>query len=139
MASASAVLQWYRIRWQIELFFKRCKSLLGLKIVVSASDALLRVRLLSSMLVAVLVDRMNQPALALPHATPPSLWRWTQLHHLDLVAAVSGDSALAKRQARVADVEPLLAERPRRRHAFHARRAVDKIDLPRQECERSAA
>lgn len=30
MAANDAVLEFYRVRWQIELFFKRCKGLLGL-------------------------------------------------------------------------------------------------------------
>jgi hypothetical protein len=37
-ASIAAVLNWYRVRWQIELYFKRCKSLLQLHPVLSADD-----------------------------------------------------------------------------------------------------
>ena len=127
VASADAVLQWYRVRWQIELFFKRCKSLLNLQIVVSASDELLRVRLLCSMLIAALVDRMNEPALQLEEDRPANLWRWTQLHQLDLLRAISGDVSLAERHQKIEQTERRLRDRPRKRHASHAGRLIQSM------------
>lgn len=124
-ASAAAVLQWYRVRWQIELFFKRCKSLLKLQTIVSASDELQRVRLLTSMLIAALVDRMNVPAIDSENAVPPSLWRWTQTHQLVLLRAVSGEDApMHVAPARAAQVARLLRDRPRKRHATHSARTI---------------
>jgi hypothetical protein len=139
VASAEAILQWYRVRWQIELFFKRCKSLLGLQTVTSASDSLQRVRVLSSLLVAALVDRLNEPALALDVPTPASAWRWTHVHHLDLVRAVSGDTALSVRHARVATTEQRLRDRPRKRHRTHASRTIAAITNPRDSLWKAAA
>ena len=125
MASAAAVSQWYRVRWQIELFFKRCKSLLKLQTIASASDALQRVRLLTSMLIAALVDRMNVPAIGEQHAVPRSLWRWTQTHQLVLLRAVSGDDApMHLPPTRAAQVARHLRDRPRKRHATHSERTI---------------
>lgn len=140
VASPAAVLQWYRVRWQVELFFKRCKSLLGLQTIVTACDPLQRVRLLASMLVAALVDRMNVPALDLAEeATPASLWRWTQTHHLALVRAVSGDAPIELPRERTAQVARCLGDRPRRRHANHSARTIRDITFQRQRMEKLVA
>lgn len=120
VASVGAVLQWYRVRWQVELFFKRCKSLLGLRTIVTACDQLQRVRVLASLLVASLIDQMNEPAFAQTNEVPPSLWRWTAVHHLDLLRAVSGDTPMQLRHERVETTAPRLRDRPRRRMERHA-------------------
>lgn len=134
VASAEAVLQWYRVRWQIELFFKRCKSLLRLHTIVSACPQLQRVRILASLLVIALVDRSNAPVLAaeMPQdpsraPRPVSIWRWTQIHALDLTRAVSGHTPLAQREARFAQVESRLRERPRTRHQRNAPKILRSI------------
>ena len=88
-ASIASVMSWYRVRWQIELYFKRCKSLLQHP-VLSADDDLQRVRLLVAMLVAVIVDQMNEPAARATKAGALSLWRLTQIHLLDVQSAVAG-------------------------------------------------
>jgi len=119
-ASPAAVLQWYRVRWQIELFFKRCKSLLNLHTVVSACAPLQRVRVLSSLLVASLVDQLNAPALQASDPSRRSLWRWTQVHALDLLRAVSGDTPLEHRLQSHRDVQARIQERPRKRHNTNA-------------------
>lgn len=139
VASVEAVLQWYRVRWQVELFFKRCKSLLGLHTIVTACDHLQRVRLLASLLVAAVVDRLNEPALAQPSAVPASLWRWTEVHRLDLVRAVSGDLPLPTRQARVATTAPRLQDRPRKRLVQHAAATITQIKRPQPSPRKTAA
>jgi hypothetical protein len=126
-ASAASVLQWYRVRWQIELFFKRCKSLLNLHTVVSACAQLQRVRVLSSLLVASLVDQLNAPALEASDPSRRSLWRWTQLHSLDLLRAVSGNTSMEKRLRSHGEVQSKIQERPRKRHRTNAAALLDAI------------
>lgn len=151
VADAAAVLAWYRVRWQVELFFKRCKSLLRLHVVQSTDPTLVRVHLLAVLVVAALVDRLNgtRPGAAATAAAPAavveldgldlaavSLWRLTQLHWLDLVLAVGHAADLDTRlRARLA-AEHALRERPRRRHAraavvtLRALRQAVPPDLP---------
>jgi hypothetical protein len=119
-ASTTSVLNWYRVRWQIELYFKRCKSLLRLHPVLSADDDLQRVRLLVAMLVAVIVDQMNEPAARAPEAGARSLWRLTQIHVLDLQSAVAGDLSLEQKRRRNRVVARATRERPRKRHRAHS-------------------
>jgi len=140
MASAAAVLHWYRVRWQIELFFKRCKSLLKLQTIVSASDELQRVRLLTSMLIAALVDRMNLPTIDSKDAVPPSLWRWTHTHQLVLLRAVSGEDApMHLSPTRAAKVALHLQDRPRKRHAAHSTRTIATMAQSLKSRDRAAA
>lgn len=119
-ASPSALLNWYRVRWQIELYFKRCKSLLQLHPVLSADDDLQRVRLLVAMLVAVIVDQLNVSTAHIETSGPRSLWRLTQIHVMDLRTAVAGDMSLQQKRRRSHVVARATRERPRRRHRRHA-------------------
>jgi hypothetical protein len=52
------VLEYYRLRWQIELAFKRMKSLLGLGQLPKRSDASSRAWLHGKLLVALLIERL---------------------------------------------------------------------------------
>ena len=129
MASTSAVLQWYRIRWQIELFFKRCKSLLGLQTIVSASPALQRVRVMASVLLVAIVDRMNAEVIRSDlQPTPPSVWRWSHIHVLDLQNAIAGTSSPQQRAQKSQRVDQIIRERPRKRHSTHASAKLRKLD-----------
>lgn len=56
------VLRYYRLRWQIELVFKRMKSILGLGQLPKHSDATARAWLNGKLLVALLVERLWQKA-----------------------------------------------------------------------------
>jgi hypothetical protein len=75
------VLALYRWRWQIELYFKRLKSLFELDHLRSQNDDLAQTYLLTKLLAAILVDRLrSEVAHQLPdlfdHAHRPiSLWR----------------------------------------------------------------
>ena len=79
------VLSFYRIRWQIELLFKRLKSLLALDGLRSKDERLGQTYLLGKMLVALLIDRgMQQVRFQAPDwftrlDRPASLWRLTIL------------------------------------------------------------
>jgi hypothetical protein len=56
---AAAVLELYRFRWQIELAFKRLKSLFGFAALPAKDDGLGRTFLLAKILGALLIDRLS--------------------------------------------------------------------------------
>lgn len=56
------VLELYRLRWQIELTFKRCKSIMGLGQLPKHADASSRAWLNGKLLVTLLVERLIQEA-----------------------------------------------------------------------------
>ena len=53
-----AVLAWYRCRWQVELCFKRMKSILGLGNLPKRRDDSCRAWLHGKLLVALLLERL---------------------------------------------------------------------------------
>lgn len=55
---ASSVLEWYRLRWQIELIFKRLKSLAGLGHLPKYDDASSRAWLYGKLFVGLLVEKL---------------------------------------------------------------------------------
>jgi hypothetical protein len=59
---AATVLAWYRCRWQIELCFKRLKSILGLSELPKKSDDSCRAWLHGKLLVALLLERLLDKA-----------------------------------------------------------------------------
>lgn len=79
--STAQVLELYRWRWQIELYFKRLKSLLELDRLRAQSDGLGQTYLLTKLLAAILVDRLRADiAQQVPDwfddlDRPVSLWR----------------------------------------------------------------
>ena len=62
--SAARVLELYRLRWQIELAFKRCKSILGLGQMPKHDDTSCRAWLHGKLLTAFLVERLIEEASA---------------------------------------------------------------------------
>lgn len=60
--SAERVLEFYRLRWQIELAFKRSKSILGLGQMPKHDDASCRAWLHGKLLTALLVERLIEEA-----------------------------------------------------------------------------
>jgi Transposase DDE domain len=81
--SAAMILQWYRIRWQVELAFKRLKSLAQLGHLPKADEQSARAWLYGKLFVALLTEQLIRQGQALspcrsPHAaegTPLSLAR----------------------------------------------------------------
>lgn len=67
---ASAVLEWYRLRWQVELVFKRFKSLAQLGHLPKYGDESAKAWLYGKLLVALLVEKL------IHHATTISPWRY---------------------------------------------------------------
>jgi hypothetical protein len=63
--SAARVLKWYRLRWQVELAFKRMKSLMSLGQLPKHATASCRAWLHGKLLVALLVERLIREAEAL--------------------------------------------------------------------------
>jgi IS4 transposase len=63
---ASDVLQAYRLRWQVELAFKRLKSLLGLGRLPAKNGALARSWLLAHLIMALLIEDTSRPLLEFP-------------------------------------------------------------------------
>ena len=75
--SAREVLEWYRLRWQVELVFKRLKSLAQLGHLPKRDDESARAWLYGKLLVALLVDKLVDHARAVSPwgydlAPPPS-------------------------------------------------------------------
>jgi hypothetical protein len=60
--SAAEVLELYRLRWQIELAFKRMKSILGLGQLPKSTDASARAWVHGKLLVALLIERLLDEA-----------------------------------------------------------------------------
>jgi hypothetical protein len=121
-ASVEALLSWYRIRWQVELVFKRCKSLLHLDKLAKARQQLIALQVWARLLVALLVERIGALTRAADTSTPPvpplSLWRLTRLHWVDVVLAVYGGCALQDRLEAAEATAARLHERPRRKRRW---------------------
>lgn len=120
----------YRLRWQIELAFKRYKGLLGLETLRKANTPLLRVQVLAKLIVIALAEQFiasQMPQLDLQSLAeaqraetrrpPVSLWRLTQLASLALLASLAGPPAWWLRGT-AEDLE-MLRERKRKRGTHH--------------------
>jgi hypothetical protein len=87
--SVEWLLRMYRQRWQIELFFKRCRQLLGLGPTKKMSPRLTRVVLLAKMLVVALVQRQFPDEVLQPTTGHDrSLWRLTRVLLISLTVRV---------------------------------------------------
>lgn len=60
--SATSVLEWYRLRWQVELIFKRLKSLAGLGHLPKYDDASARAWLYGKLFVGLLTEKLIRQA-----------------------------------------------------------------------------
>ncbi len=115
------LLQLYRFRWQVELAFKRLKSILQLDHLRARDPELAQVYLLSKLLAALLVDHLQlalaahfpEPFTATAH--PLSLWRLTHLLWEELRSLLRGQIMLQRIQDRFADLQRFLCDEPRRR------------------------
>jgi len=101
--SVETVLRCYRLRWQVELLFKRCKSLLHLDHLPQARPALVKLLVWARLLIALVVERMafaTRQAIPFDSVGPPvSQWRLTQIHLQDVALAVYGSTSLDHRLA----------------------------------------
>lgn len=95
--SSQQVLELYRFRWQIELYFKRLKSLLALDHLRAQNNDLAQTYLLTKLLAAILVDRLRSeiaqqvPDLFDDVERPISIWRLDAYLIQNLLAWVIGE------------------------------------------------
>lgn len=134
--SAAQVCQLYRYRWQIELYFKRLKSILHLDRLRARDPQLARAYLLAKLLAALLLDTLAHTFLA-PVPTwsddltrPLSLWRLTTLLWLSLQIFFY-QQLLLLWHTDPARLRRYLCDSPRKRtqQAAHARLFIRSLSL----------
>jgi hypothetical protein len=110
----------YRIRWQVELFFKRAKSLAHLD-AIRGGDTLVQAQVWARLL-SLCDDEARRPSEATcrPKTTartgrPAALWRWLQVARLIWIAPFALLALLKSPSVALRDQEDRLRERPRRR------------------------
>jgi hypothetical protein len=119
--SASEILDLYRFRWQIELVFKRLKSLLNFDHLRAIDPQLAQVYLLSKLLVALLLTEVQwRLALAAPESfqdpeRPVSLWRFTQMALEAFRHSFCGSLSWDKIVQHLPELDRYLCDEPRRR------------------------
>jgi len=119
--TAPRVLALYRLRWQVETFFKRLKGVLCLDGLRAKDPALVQVYLLGKLLGAMLASRLSRGGpvecaewLASVER-PVSPWRWLQLWADVLRSAVRGALSLTNLLATLPRLRRYLCDTPRRR------------------------
>src|SRR5918998_2341638 len=117
---AAEVLAAYRLRWQVELAFKRLKAVLGLGRLPAKGEALARSWLLAHLILALLIEDTSRPLLdCLPPPAAPrrctSLWRVTQTVRDALLVVIRGVLSIAALLAAAAILDQRLHERCHRR------------------------
>ncbi len=94
--SAEQVADCYRLRWQIELAFKRLKSLLHLDALRAKEPELAKAWIFANLLAAFLIYDIIQPSLDFPPRSAGSekklnsLWRITKMVIWSLQVAIRG-------------------------------------------------
>jgi hypothetical protein len=115
------VLALYRCRWQIELLFKRLKSIWHLDQLRARDPDAAQAHLLAGLLAALLAGAVSS---AIPSPLdawlddpdrPLSRWRWAVLWHDATLQAIRGPADLLALQQRLPDLQRLLCDSPRRR------------------------
>jgi hypothetical protein len=126
------VLALYRVRWQVELAFKRLEGIWRLGDLRARTAELAQVYLLGTLLASLLADRVVHP-LPAPGAAwfdavdrPLSLWRWQQLWQAVFRDAVLGSLTAAAVCPLLPALRRYLCDAPRRRpqQAAHTRRLL---------------
>jgi hypothetical protein len=119
--SAAQVGELYRTRWQVELYFKRLKSLLHLDRLRAYDPALARAYLLGKLLAALLLDRLAHcfvaavPSWLDDPTRPLSLWRLVSLLWLSLQALFTQHLLLWLLHTDPARLRRYLCNSPRKR------------------------
>jgi len=119
--SALQVISLYRFRWQIEMAFKRLKSLTGLDQLRAKDPHLAVTYLYAKLLGALLLDhfvlmiRSRYPSWFLSQDHPLSLWRTTHLLWEQVCILVRGQISLSMILAVFPRLHRFLCDEPRRR------------------------
>lgn len=120
--SVSAACALYRVRWQVECFFKRAKSLVDLGKIRGKSD-LVETQVWARLLL-MCDEQACRPAeadelacLGAATARPPTPWRWTQCALIRILGPWYLLAALGMNLQGPARMDGLLRERPRKRGA----------------------
>jgi hypothetical protein len=117
----SRVLWLYRLRWQIELHFKRLKGLLHLDHLRAIDPRLVQTYLLGKLLAALLIDQLvqasqeRQPLWFASPQRPISLWRLHDLFWLGLRHLIVGRISLPRILAALGNLQRYLCDSPRKR------------------------
>ena len=119
---AQQVLALYRLRWQVELLFKRLKGILNLDHLRAKDPVLAQVYLLGKLVGALLLEDWTYD-LATTHVAawfedtirPLSLWRWMSLWTGFLHQAIRGPLTLAHILAALPYLARYLCDAPRKR------------------------
>lgn len=118
---AEQVSQCYRFRWQVELYFRRLKSLLHLDQLRAKDPQLAQVYLLGKLLGALLIDRLQRGlARAYPdwfasRDRPLSLWRLTAWLWAEVRNLIRGAITLGAILAVFPKIRRFLCDEPRKR------------------------
>ncbi|CQR86964.1 transposase [Paracoccus aminovorans] len=119
--SADNAIATYRLRWQIELAFKRLKSGLGIDALPARDSQLARSWLAAYLIVGLLIDEAVADSLAFPPASSAqtgahlSLWRMQKFIRNALLVAIFGEPRLSRVGQSLAGAARTLFEPPRRR------------------------
>lgn len=119
--TAEQILELYRLRWQVELHFKRLKTILHLDELRSQSADLAQAYLLSKLLAAFIVDELirrtaeRHPNWFLSPDRPASYWRLTCAWQDYLVDAVRGYPAPQYSQIILPEYQRYFCDSPRKR------------------------
>ena len=128
--SMSQILSFYRFRWQVELAFKRLKSILHLDDLRTRDPELAQVYLLAKLLAALLLESIQlhlaaqYPEWFLSRKRPLSLWRLTALLWDEIRHIVRGMVTLARILFVFPKLRRFLCDEPRSRPSQRAQAQV---------------
>lgn len=137
-AAATEALAAYRLRWQVELAFKRLKSGLGIDRLVAREPAMARSWLFSHLILALLIEDGASEILDSPpvrgagHVHPVSIWRLHAALRFALLGAVLSPFAFAGLRQAGSLIIRHICDPPRRRacQAVLARSRAPLAPLP---------
>ena len=92
-ATVARIMEIYRLRWQIELAFKRLKSGLGIHRLVARDRQMARSWLLSHLILALIIEDVASEVLD----SPPCALRWRQKASFPLAFAQRSTSSVDRR------------------------------------------